>query len=373
MKKIGILTQPLANNYGGLLQAFALQRYLVKQGHNVLTVDLVAKHYQPTLNQMLKAILANIVRRYILRKPLKKLMPRFEENKAYVGKNTRRFVAEYINTTQKLMGVDELNYLDGYNFDAVVVGSDQVWRPAYSPGIESFFLSHLANNSDIKKVSYAASFGVDHCNEYTQSQLAECSAALHKFDGVSVREDSGVELCKEHFGVQATHVIDPTMLLDPSDYIELIEKDKIKKSNGNMMVYVLDKSQEKRNMIAQVVSEKELNPYTIILEGNNPFPPVTEWLRGFMDAEYVVTDSFHGVVFSILFNKPFIAIGNEGRGLSRFTSVLKVFGLESRLVLTHSDLTSEKINSPIDYEKVNEIREAEKQKAAVFLRKSIGF
>jgi len=101
------------------------------------------------------------------------------------------------------------------------------------------------------------------------------------------------------------------------------------------------------------------------------FPPVTQWLRGFMDAKYVVTDSFHGVAFSIIFNKPFIAIGNKERGLARFTSVLKKFNLEERLVLTESELTQEKIDAEIDFGKVNEIKKMKQEYAFEFLHKPL--
>ena len=139
-----------------------------------------------------------------------------------------------------------------------------------------------------------------------------------------------------------------------------------------MMVYVLDRSPEKQRMINQVAVVRGLKPFTVMPEGaRGVFPPVTQWLRGFMDAEYVVTDSFHGVAFSIIFNKPFIAIGNEGRGLARFTSVLKKFGLEERLVLTENELTKAKIDAEIDFVKVNKIKKIEQEFAFKFLEEPL--
>lgn len=100
------------------------------------------------------------------------------------------------------------------------------------------------------------------------------------------------------------------------------------------------------------------------------FPPVEEWIRGFMDAEFVVTDSFHGTVFSIIFNKPFISIANESRGTTRFTSLLKLFQLEDKLVHSLSDfnLTGYK---EINWENVNSILEREKTSSIQFLKENL--
>ncbi len=367
--KIAILTQPLHNNYGGLLQAFALQKYLKEQGNEVMTVDFA-------WNQKLryfgvKSILGNIIRKYILRRNIRSIFPITNEEKRRIGQHTDRFTAEYIRTTQKVYSVDEMSYIKNYQFDAYVVGSDQVWRPAYSPGMSAFFLSFLTKSDDAKRITYAASFGVDNCSEFSQQALKEYAVLLEQFDAVSVREDSAVDLCKQHFGVVAEHVLDPTFLLDKEVYSQLVEQDKCPASNGNMMVYVLDQSSEKKAIIQAVANERSLTPYTVMPDEKGVYPPVTQWLRGFMDAEYVVTDSFHGVVFSIIFNKPFIAIGNYDRGLARFTSVLKSFGLQDRLIFTSKNLTAQIINNPIDYSNVNKIKAYRKNLSMNYLNQAL--
>ncbi|WP_039041255.1 polysaccharide pyruvyl transferase family protein [Aeromonas caviae] len=349
--KIAILTQPLHNNYGGLLQAFALQHYLKAQGHDVLTVDFSS---DPTPRFFgIKTVVGNILRKYVLRRQIKSILPITAEQKRVIGQHTNCFTAEHIRTTQMIHSVEEFAYIKQYQFDAYVVGSDQVWRPAYSPGMSAFFLSFLGENDTAKRIAYAASFGVDHCDEFSSEQLVEYGKLLKRFDAIGVREDTAVELCHQNFGVDAQHVIDPTLLLDKEVYCKLVEQDRIPKNNGNMMVYVLDKAPEKQDIIQLVANERGLTPFTVMPEKNGVYPPVTQWLRGFMDAEYVVTDSFHGVAFSIIFNKPFIAIGNRDRGLARFTSILKLFELESRLVFSMAELNSELINCQIDYESVN--------------------
>lgn len=377
MKKIGILTQHLHNNYGGLLQTYALQKFLRMQGHEAFTVDFTAKFIGSSVIRKprfwgVKEILLNVVRKYLLRRDVKNIFPITEEEKASIGRETRRFVAENIRTTQKLTDINQFSYLESYQFDAYIVGSDQVWRPRYSSGLSAFFLDFLGDDKKTKRIAYAASFGTDNCDEYTEQEFVKYSALTQKFDAIAVREDSAVELCKKNFNISAEQVLDPTMLLEKEDYIELCKKDHIPSSTGNMMVYVLDRSPEKVNMINQVAQTKGLQPFTVMPEETTGvYPPVTQWLRGFVDAEYVVTDSFHGVAFSIIFNKQFIAIGNKYRGLARFTSVLKTFGLENRLVLTLSDLTKEKINTDIDFSKVNEIKKKEQKFAFEFLQEQL--
>ncbi|MEW8459533.1 MAG: polysaccharide pyruvyl transferase family protein, partial [Candidatus Thiodiazotropha endolucinida] len=104
---------------------------------------------------------------------------------------------------------------------------------------------------------------------------------------------------------------------------------------------------------------------------DNVFPPVTQWIRGYMDTDFVITDSFHGTVFSIIFNRPFIAIGNEERGLTRFVSLLKMFDLENRLLHSTDQITAELINENIDWDRVNSILSQKRQEALVFLTVSL--
>ncbi|XAG79804.1 polysaccharide pyruvyl transferase family protein [bacterium 19NY03SH02] len=365
--KIAILTQPLHNNYGGLLQAFALQKHLKNQGHEVLTVDF-SLDPKPRFFR-LKTIIRSIIHKYVLLRPIKNIIPLSKEQTRRIGQHTNRFTAEHVCTTQKVHSIKEFDYIKQYNFDAYVVGSDQVWRPAYSPGMSVFFLSFLSKEDKVKRIAYAASFGVDNCDEFRTEDLAKYAPLLRSFDAIGVREESAVSLCLKYFGASAEHVVDPTLLLDKETYSQLVEQDDIPVSDGNLMVYVLDESNEKEKIINAVACERGLKPFTVMPEKNGVYPPVTQWLRGFMDAEYVVTDSFHGVVFSIIFNKPFIAIGNHGRGLTRFTSVLKLFNLEERLIFGASDVSIQLINKPIDFIKVNQLKVEKQQFSRAFLNK----
>lgn len=197
------------------------------------------------------------------------------------------------------------------------------------------------------------------------------------FDAVSVREENGVKLCKQYFEVDAIHVLDPTMLLDANDYIELFKQKQTPKSRGNLLNYVLDETDEIKNLIQKVASENKMIPFAV----NNPYenddtkplnqrikPSVETWLRGFYDADFVITDSFHACVFSIIFKKQFIVVGNKERGMARFASLLKMFGLEERLVDEKFDI---KTLQPIDYDKVYNLYGQLRERSLHFLSENL--
>lgn len=333
--KIGILTLPLHTNYGGILQAYALQTVLERMGHEVCHIE---KQCKPFRLPLWKAPL--VYGKRIVGNLSGHPFPIFYEQKVarerfIVKQHTGRFIDQYIKRKKVNVFAD----LKEDNFDAVIVGSDQVWRPRYFNGmIENVYLD-FTEGWNIKRLAYAASFGTDKW-EYTQRQTERCGRLLRTFDAVSVREASGVELCRKYFGVEVAHVLDPTMLLAKEDYIQLFETANTPKSPGTLLCYILDETPEKAAYIEKIAKEYKLIPFrnnSRVEDGTAPLseriqPPVEQWLRGFYDAEFVVTDSFHACVFSILFHKPFIVIGNVKRGMSRFISLLSMFGLEKRLI-----------------------------------------
>jgi hypothetical protein len=298
-----------------------------------------------------------------------------------IDQHTNRFLSENIQTTDFLKSEEDFEKLVRYKFDAYVVGSDQVWRPKYSPRLANHFLGFIDDSVKTKRISYAASFGVDNW-EFTPEQTGECRKLVAKFNAVSVREDSAVELCKQNFGIEATQVLDPTLLVPKEEYIRLVEKDKIPKCAGTLLTYVLDKSPDKQEFIKKIILETGLNEVSIMPKSlfrdagrkkinDCIYPPVTAWLRGFMDAEYVVTDSFHGMAFAIIFNKPFLALGNTKRGMTRFSSLVKLFGLQDRIILSADSRLTEKLYVPIDFQHVNEILKTKQLEAKKFLSDSL--
>lgn len=379
--KIGILTQPLQANYGGLLQNYALQKTLIRAGHEVETIDWGRpKSLRAELYRMKLQFLATWFQSQY---PEVRYQPSKKEL-ATIWRNTNHFINAYLNHTVPMHSLNEFRHQANIGkYDAFVVGSDQCWRPCYNLFLSSMFLE-FANDMDVKRISYAASFGTDKW-EFSPQQTAVCASLAQKFDLVTVREDSGVTLCKDYLGVDAVHVLDPTMLLSKEDYIQIIEKEQEPKSDGTLFNYILDPDAKKSTFIDKVAQGNGLKVFQVLPKcqaetrtrkdvksriDDCVFPGVSTWLRAFMDAEMTVVDSFHGMVFSIIFNKPFWVIGNAHRGMSRFTSLLKVFHLENRL-LDASGLDDVDLSQSIDWESVNEILKEKQKECKLLLLNSL--
>ncbi|MBO7280615.1 MAG: polysaccharide pyruvyl transferase family protein [Bacteroidaceae bacterium] len=373
--KIGILTLPLHNNYGGILQAYALQRVLQKLGHDAMVIDRERYIRLPLYRKGL-SYCKRLIKKIITDRSLAIQWDKeYNHNINIMRKNTYPFLLKHIN---RIVIKKNYNELNSYNFDAFVVGSDQVWRPWYFGRniIADAFLS-FTKGKDVKRISYAASFGTEEW-EYTPIQTNKCKELIKRFDAVSVREDSAVKMCKEHFNIDALHVLDPTMLLNAEEYINLFESAATPKSKGTLMCYILDADTNKDKLIANGATPLNLKPFSVNSKyeiPNAPIeeriqPPVEEWIRGFYDAEYIITDSFHACVFAILFKKPFIVYGNKERGMARFLSLLKIFGLEDRLVLNAQN-AEKVINKPINWNTVD-IKLAEwRNKSLDFISKNL--
>lgn len=377
--KTAILTlTPIHTNYGNILQAYALQTVLQRLGHEPYVLEKVPGFTLPLYRYPL-AYAKRLVLKYLLGKKQTILFLEQKLRREYkvIGQFTHPFVQKYIHTYH---GPWTAEAMTAAGFQAFVVGSDQVWRPIYFDRhhIEQAYLSFTKGLS-VKRLSYAASFGTDDW-EYTPRQTEQCKALLLQFDGVSVRERGAVALCREHFGREALHVLDPTMLLTAADYRQLIAQspEQLQPIEG-LMTYILDSDFEKE-AVAQRIAEH--NGWSIF-RGNSrcedltaPLaeriqPPVEQWLQGFAQAQMILTDSFHACVFSILFHKPFVVIGNAARGLSRFHSLLSLFDLESRLVTSAAE--AERVAAqPICWETVDSRLEEERIKSMAFLKQHLG-
>lgn len=356
--KIGILTQPLRYNIGGLLQNYALQQVLKRLGHKPVTLD-------PDPYQHVSVIV--LAKRLVLRLLGKKITVFVEKEQnrpaRTKGKNSDIFIKKYI----KCFRYSKKNQLKSMGFDAYIVGSDQTWRPKYNRGRLGNMYLDFTQGMNVKRVAYAASFGTDEW-EYTEEETSKYAVLLQQFDSVSVREKSAVQICKEHFNVDAIHVLDPTLLLSKEDYIKIIKKDKASKSPGDLLVYFLDNTEDKKLLEKKVVNDYSLTPFYV---NNNkskeitPQIPVAQWLRGFYDAKYIITDSFHACVFAIFFNKPFILYANMDRGFARYQSLFETFGIKDCLVVN----TGEYQGIPsFDFDKINNKHALLQKSSLLFLR-----
>lgn len=357
-------------NYGGNLQAFALMAYIKKMGHEPILINLKEETHSKT---KLKAIIKQYVIKGIKSIPFwgKQII-----SSRSVYRYSEYFIKKYIQPqTHLIKKRSDVETLRQYKLDAYIVGSDQVWRKDYARNYLKTFFFDFVNNEKVKKISYAASFGVDSW-QFDEALTAELKGLAHNFDLITVREDSAVDLCKEYFDINTHHVIDPTMLLEPKDYSDVVVKENAARSPGDCMVYVLDKSREKSILIDRIAQDGGFTCFTVNAESKNKkesirkriYPPVTNWLKGFLDAKFVITDSFHGVAFSILFNKPFIAIGNMERGLARFTSIVNMFGLNNRFILTAEAYNKSLLESEINWAEVNRTLELYRKKSSNLLR-----
>lgn len=350
--RIGVLTLPLHTNYGGILQAYALQRVLQDMGHDVVLLDNYPQC--PTLKpfplqQMfyLKRLLMKVVAPH-------KALPLFYEKEAMVRYQKKEHIRQFYRQHVRHVPFGADVTLNQNDFDAIIVGSDQVWRPMYSPNVFDAYLSFAQGWSRVKRIAYAASFGTDAW-EYTEEQTSECRRLAQIFDAVSVREESGVTLCKEHLSVDASWVLDPTLLVDTRHYKEHIAKADADYPSSMCFAYILDASEEKEAIFHRIAASQGLQSSSfqnVDDPDNGEAPSVESWLKAFHDAEYVFTDSFHGCVFSIIFNKPFVVYGNVNRGMARFHSLLSMLGLENRLLVTPEDAANVACQ-PIDWDAVN--------------------
>lgn len=356
--KLAIQTLKLSTNYGGILQAFALQYFLQERGAEVVHLNMY-----------------EIPKPLILR--LKLIIHSFRYRElAQTIKNTENVFSAFIKSHIKLAPPaatlqEWKDYIRINEFDAVVVGSDQVWRLEYiNAFMEGYFLDFPKEKT--KKIAYAASFGK---HSLISDRILQIRKLLEDFDAISVREKSGVQLLSQKFNLMADHVIDPTLLLHQTDYSKLFGL-KGRSNTKKLFCYVLDKTPFKLEIIEKVKKQlklKERFVYGVEVTKENykdsdlsTKVPVESWLQSFHDAEYVITDSYHGMIFAIIFNKPFLVIANEQRGVARFESLLDVLKLRDRLVFSSEDFENSFLTKMIDYDQVNEKIRIEKDKAVRF-------
>lgn len=375
--KVAIVTLPLHTNYGGLLQAYALKSCLEELGHEATVLDKEEKMPVPKLYKAPFVYVRRMLGRLVKGADAPEVFRerRFKTELPVVGFNTKVFIDNHINPrvlrSFAQIGRDE--------YDAFVVGSDQVWRPRYFPGVEDAFLA-FAKGWDVKRVSYAASFGTDEL-EFENPLLQQCTDLLQHFDAVSVREESGVRMCSEWFDRDdARHVLDPVMLLDVKRYHELASEAVHHPAKGKLVTYILDKDAHKQSVADFISSVSGLEihdisvcPYDkeVPLE-NRIVPSLEQWMAGFADAEFIVTDSFHGCVLAILLHKRFVVVGNSSRGLSRMQSLVDMFGLDQRLVQgIDPEDDGEFFLSDPDWETVEAILAEKREECMEFLKNNL--
>lgn len=380
--KIAILTQPLHTNYGGILQNYALQQTLKQMGHEVETINWIQYIKNPFKDWLWikKRTILSYFKKDVEKPHNYKLS---KKELKTINRNTQFFCEHNITLSPFVVKCPKMfrELENRYKYDAYIVGSDQVWRPRYNTMLTSMFLDFVERDN-VKRIAYAASFGTSDW-EFDTEMTTICSQLARKFDLISVREKSGIGLCRKYLETDAILALDPTLLLHRKQYEMLAEKEP--QSQGTLFSYILDPDENKQRLVNDIAGQLDLTPFGIM--PNHPaerrtrkdvkehideciYPPVTRWIRGFMDAKMVVTDSFHGVLFSIIFNKPFWVMDNTLRGNARFDSLLDLFGLEERRISDIS-IPDKKWDIPIDWNKINLINEREVKKSLSLLQNAI--
>lgn len=382
--RIAILTLPLHSNYGGIIQNYALQTVLGRMGHEVYTINFQHSEAKLPLKKKPLEYTKRIVKKIIGRKDgIIFLEKKRNYDKKITEVNVRSFIDRNIKLTPIIRKKEELNILNKLNFEAFIVGSDQIWRPPYSfISIETSFLNFV-KDKEVKKIAYAVSLGTDDI-EFSDEQIYSCGKYFDSFDAVSTREKSALDIINNTFKWKCKsnpiHTLDPTMLLDAKDYLSLIgfnTKSKMQSLKG-LFFYILDNNEIKNIIRNNIASILNVNQYTVSPKSKDFWdkaedkivPPIEDWLNGFNKADFVFTDSFHGCVFSIIFRKPFLVYGNKLRGMARFDTLLEIFNLKNRLIDENSNIES-LINTPIDWDSISNIIEYNKNRSIEFLIQSL--
>lgn len=353
--KVGILTFHWANNrnFGASLQSYACKE-LFNKILNTNNTEII--NYNPTNFNIIK--------------------------KGYhflIGSSFSEYNNKFLKLTKEIKSIGELKELNN-QFDIFVVGSDQVWRGIwFLENKEHYFFDFV--NEDKKKIAYAASFGVEYW-EGTPKLTEKIKPLIKKFNHISVREKSGIDICKNIFDVKAEWVLDPTLMLKKEDYQSILDEWTDKKHlKEKYIAYGLLKDDKNLQNFCEKLSKK-LNFQIKVIKGNTfnilgknitLFNKVSQWLTYLKDSEFVITDSFHCTVFSLIFHKKFIVFPNKGGGVARLKSLLSMLGLEERFIVDINSCNIEKIiDKEIDYKEIDKRLKKEKEKSFDFLKKALG-
>ena len=358
--KTAILTFQQAINYGAILQLFALQKTIESFNEDVIVVNYISKKLESDyknlkFNKGFKIFLSSVFTfiPFIIRK-----------------NNFEKFKKDKLKLSIALHNKRELMEF-AKDYDYFIVGSDQIWNYSITNNDSTYMLDFVDGD---KKIAYAASFGISEIpiclNEWYKNLLKD-------FKNISVREKQGNKIIKDLCGIEVPVVLDPTLLLNKQEWSLLAKIENVKR--GYILVYCIKKSKYIEKMSKFLIKQKNLevivlNPRTkdIYNKSSNSVAGPEDFVELFLNAEYVLTNSFHGTAFSINFNKKFLCeLDSKPHNVnSRLESLLDLLNLQDRIIKKENDL--EKINDEIDYKRVNNILEIERKKSLGYLKTSLG-
>jgi len=378
MKKIAIITLTGYFNYGNRLQNYALQEILQSYGFTVDTIKVGRRVYQPKkknkniLNKIKRVknkSLTDLFNLMLLKTWGKYKKNRFNKFEMMRTKSFKEFTQKYINETDYFISEENIpkNLVEEYDF--FIVGSDQVWNPHFNLEKSIYFLNFVPKQ---KRLTYAPSFGV---TELPEEYVDEYKKGLSGFNKLTIRERSGVVLIEKLTRKEVDILIDPTMLLDKEEWLKIAKEPKFKPSGRYILNYFLGKVKKEDNEIIKKISKvyklKIIDMASMNDLQNHIIGP-SEFISYINSAKIIFTDSFHGVIFSILFRKPFVVFDrNTESGYSmgtRFNTLLSIFDLENR---RKENIKSIKEIMGIDYTNIPIILERERQKSYQYIKNSL--
>lgn len=364
MRKVGIITLHRTTNYGSVLQAYALQEIISSLGYNVSIID-----YRPSRSKMLSMLVGLKYKNNLLKKSIIiRTIVRLIMFPSYIlrFKTFKKFVRKYLKLTQEHYN-NEKDF-DNFKpiFDIYCTGSDQVWNSEWNGKIDKPLFLNFAPDSS-KKIAYAASFGKERLESWEKE---ETKRMLKKYNSISVRELSGMEILKE-LGIENCNcVLDPTLLFDGNKW-KNISSTKYK-NEEYILVYNLNRNKKIHDYAIKLSKKTGYKIKYITYQLHDFYKQgkmycnvsVEKYLALIANAKYVVTDSFHGVAFSINFNRDFMVI-YPNKFSSRLKSILEITGLSNRIV---NDNNMNFLLKSIDYNKVNPIVNKEREKSVKILK-----
>ena len=364
--KVSVITRHAITNYGSLLQAIATQKAIESLGHACEIINYIRN--EESYLQLEKTLLAQ--KPEWNSNPIKKAiyLALRQPESVYAGRKFEKAQKQYLNLTKRYETHEQLTE-DKPDADVYMTGSDQVWGPTGNGTYDSSYCLSFASESD-KKVAYAASFGRTNI---TSEIIDYYKKWLGRYDNISVREDSAVELLNK-IGIAAAKVIDPTLLLDKTFWSKYTKPIKHK---NYILVYQLHNDKRVGRYAAETAKAFGLplirvsaSLHQISREGKFIWcPEIGEFLSYIKNAKCMITDSFHGTAFAINFNTPFVEVlPNNGTG-TRNISILKMTGLSERILKNDNDI--ELAQKKINFSSVNEILKKERIYSLQMLKQMI--
>lgn len=369
MKKIIIITAYSGNNFGSSLQAFALKEYLSRLGYSSFFIKVVdSKIYKLKITTI--RLLKGLIDWHLLKKEIKNKFSK-KSNNSLVNENDT-FEKNYFDIKEiSRKELKKLAYSD--SIDYCIVGSDQIWNPEDAYLDPNIFLKFSPMQ---KNIAYAASFGQDYIYKYN---LRNYKKGLRNINSISCREESGCNLCKK-LGFQCTETLDPTFLFSKSDWMSFFNLKEYNSGRVLLLYFIGPIHCSIKDKIKDLAKKFDktilLTKYNQTIEGVTTVnATVVDFVEYIIHSSFVITDSYHGTIFSINFGIPFYTISRiylnaDGDNNERVSNILNKVSLQNRL-LTMADFLNVQRLDDINYTNVHPIINKLRDKSKKFLQKSL--